>query len=134
MWEREATISRAASVMRRQEFFDFQCRHAAHARRGDRLTEDAVLDVAGGENAGHVRTRGIGCRADVTFLVHVELTAEDLRCRRMADGDEEPICRKPFGSPPPNTSSMTESQTMRVLGFFSMRIWLVLSARSESRR
>ena len=80
----------------REKPFRFEGRHAAHARGRDRLAENLVLHVAGGEHARHIGARGIRRGADIAFRVHVELAVEQLRCRRMADGDEEPVDRQRF--------------------------------------
>src|SRR5262249_54053595 len=75
----------------RQEFFRFERRHAAHAGRGHGLPEYTVLHVAGRIDSGHARACGIGSSADIAFIVHVELTAENLRGRSVADGDEQSV-------------------------------------------
>ncbi|OMP12962.1 hypothetical protein COLO4_02517 [Corchorus olitorius] len=53
---------------------------------------DVVLHVAGGEHARDVGGRGhavqAALRADVARVVHVELAAEDVGVRLVADGDE----------------------------------------------
>ena len=55
--------------------------------RGDRLPVDVILHVAAREDAGDARLRAV-VRDDVAVGVQLELTAEQRRVRRVADGDE----------------------------------------------
>src|SRR3546814_2862820 len=67
------------------------CGHAAHAGGGHGLAEHLVLDVAGGEDAGDRGRRAVGRGLDVAFVVHVEMAAEHLGRRVVADGDEHAV-------------------------------------------
>src|ERR1700722_17794256 len=80
--------------LERQEALGLERAHAAHAGGGHRLAEDLVLDVAGGEHAGNVGRRRIRRGADVAFGVHVELAAEQLGRRGVADRDEHAVDRE----------------------------------------
>jgi hypothetical protein len=77
--------------VRRQETLCFQRRHASLAGRGDGLTIDVVGHVAGGEYARN-RCRGrTWLGLDVAPVFRLQLSSKQVRCRRMADGDEDPI-------------------------------------------
>ena len=77
------------ALLRREEPLGVEGRHAAGARRGDRLAVDVVLHVAGREDARDVRLGRAGLRHEVAVLVVVELVDEELRVRVVADRDEE---------------------------------------------
>src|SRR5204863_10191490 len=68
---------------------------AAHAGGGDRLAIGAVRDVARDEDALDVR-RGAPrvLQLDVALVVEVDLPAEEVRQRRVADRDEEALDRQ----------------------------------------
>src|SRR5918996_3288225 len=76
-----------------EELLRFQRRHAAAARRGDRLAEDLVLDVAGGEHAGHTGHRAVRRRDHVAVPVHLQLALDQPGRRVVADRDEHPVDR-----------------------------------------
>src|SRR5258706_6892704 len=77
-----------------EEFFRVERGHAAAAGAGDGLAIDMVLHVARGEHAAHAgcggHALGAAARHDVA-LAHVELATDDLRIRRVADGDEQAL-------------------------------------------
>ena len=73
-------------------------RHAAGAGGGNRLTVDVILDVARGEDARDVGARAV-VRQDVAVRVHLELTLEERRVRRVADRDEHAVDASVFRSP-----------------------------------
>src|SRR5262249_55180483 len=64
--------------------------HAAGSRGGDRLAIDTVLDVAGVENALHIRA-GSTMGDDVAVGIEVDLTSERLGVGDVTDGDEEAV-------------------------------------------
>ena len=64
-------------------------RHAAGARRRDRLTVRVVLDVARREDARDVRLGRAGPRHEVARVVVVELVEEERRRRVVPDRDEQ---------------------------------------------
>src|SRR5262245_5585870 len=65
--------------------------HAARAGRGDRLAEDVVLHVAGGEHPVDGRLRGAALGDDVAAVVEVELPLEEVRVGVVADRDEQAV-------------------------------------------
>src|SRR3954447_24087490 len=74
-----------------QKALRVECGHAARARGGDRLAVRAVLDVARSEHTRDVRLGGARLRDQVPAGIVVELVAEELRVRVVADRDEEPV-------------------------------------------
>src|SRR5690606_18492613 len=81
---------------RLQEPLRVERRHATAGGAGDRLPVDVVLDVAGGEYAGHAgggrvaRLAGVG---DDVAVAHLELADEQFGIGTVADGDEGAIER-----------------------------------------
>src|SRR5262245_20611258 len=71
----------------------FQRRHATHSGSGDCLAEHLILDIAGGEDAGDGCARGVWRSDQVARRRRLQLTLEQLRGGRVADGDEHPIDR-----------------------------------------
>ena len=61
---------------------------AAGAGGGDGLAVGVVDEVAGGEDAGQVGPRRLALGDDVALVVDVDLAADDLRLRLVADRDE----------------------------------------------
>src|SRR5215469_5069515 len=88
------SLRRWTLMRARQKALGLKLRHAAHAGGRHCLPENPVLHVTGGKDAWHARARRIGRRADVAFAIHVELTAKNFGCRRVADGDEQTVDRK----------------------------------------
>src|SRR2546423_4155140 len=72
-------------------------RHAAAPRGRDGLPVDAVLDVPGDEDALDARAGAVG--EDVAVRVEVQLPAEELGVRRVADRDEHRRGRERRGLP-----------------------------------
>src|SRR5438067_744793 len=62
--------------------------HAPGAGRGDRLTVDMVDEVAHGEHPSEVGASRAVTRLDVAGLVGLDLSGDELRARRVANGDE----------------------------------------------
>src|SRR5438034_1987326 len=92
--EPPATPPRELVRLRRLEIpLGLERGHAPRPRRGHGLTVHVVLDVAGGEDTRDRRLRRAGLHLDVLVGQQLDLTAEELRVRLMADGDEEPIDR-----------------------------------------
>src|SRR5690606_12861230 len=60
-----------------EESLGIERRHAAHARRGDRLAVDFVGDVAGGENPGDRRQRGTRRDLEITVGIERQLALEE---------------------------------------------------------
>src|SRR5262249_49976846 len=77
-----------------QEFLRVERRDAAASGAGDGLAVDVVLHVSRSEHPRHAgRARvalAAAARDDVTAL-HVELSVEDRRVRRVAYGDEQAV-------------------------------------------
>src|SRR5271167_3047133 len=67
-----------ARLGRGEKFLGFERRHAAHARRRDRLPEDFVAHIAGGKDAGNVGRGRIGLGDDVAAGIERELAFEQL--------------------------------------------------------
>src|SRR5450755_353643 len=68
-----------------------QCRHAPRSGAGHRLPINVIGDIAGGEHAGHAGRSRIAFAAALDPDVaagHDQLTLEQLRVRRVPDGDE----------------------------------------------
>src|ERR1700733_9667689 len=68
-------------------------RHAARARRGDRLAVHVIGDVARGKDSRHAGCGGIAGKTafhDDVAAAGLELILEETGVRRMADRDEEP--------------------------------------------
>src|SRR4051812_16914149 len=65
--------------------------HAAGARRGDRLAIGVVDDVADREDALEVGAGRAGLGGYVSVLVGLDLVADDLGLRHVADRDEGPL-------------------------------------------
>ena len=122
--------------------------HAARACRSHGLTVYVVLHVAGCKDAGHARVRAI-VRHDVTVRVELELTSEERRIRRVADGDEHAVERQALSCPvftlrttipvtsPFSTSVMSaisESQMNSIFGFAKALSCMIFDARRLSRR
>ena len=72
--------------------FGIERRHAAGPGRGDRLPVDVVLHVAAREHAFDARFRAI-VGDDVAVRVHLDLSPEQRRVRRVADRDEHAVTR-----------------------------------------
>ena len=68
----------------------FDRRHAARARRRDRLAVGAVLHVARVEHAGDIGPRA-ALREDVAVGIEFDLPDERLGVGNVADGDEESV-------------------------------------------
>src|SRR5690606_1780334 len=73
----------------REEPFGVERGHAARTRGGNRLAVRPVRHVARGEHARNARARRARLDLDVAVVVQLELPAEELRHRRVADRDEE---------------------------------------------
>src|SRR3954453_14945778 len=92
--EPPGTSRPSAAAVRRSVGVGFQPtlavdrRHAARARRRDRLPVGVVLDVTAGEPAVDVRPRRSRLRHQVALVVHVEHALEQVGVRAVADGDE----------------------------------------------
>ena len=71
--------------------------HAARARRSHGLTVYVVLHIAGCKDAWHARV----CHRASRYAVRVEfeLTSEERRIRRVADGDEHAVERQALSCP-----------------------------------
>src|SRR5512132_762400 len=83
--------ARSSGVQDFQVPLRLQRRYATGAGGGDGLPPHVVLDVAGGEHAGHRRLRGAGNDLDVAVGQELELAAEDRSVRVVADGDEDTV-------------------------------------------
>ena len=76
---------------RGQEALGVQGGGAAGAGGGDRLTVDVVDQVAGGEDAGQVRPGAGGVHQHVAGGVQLDLAADQLRARVVADRHEQAL-------------------------------------------
>ena len=72
-----------------QPAFGFNRSHAARSRRRDRLTENGILYIAACENARNVGPCGIGLSDDVSTIIKIDLTFENIRIRIVADRNEQ---------------------------------------------
>src|SRR5438094_80635 len=66
-------------------------RHAARAGGGHGLTVARVLRIAASEHSGDARGRRLAPGHEVAPLVHLELTAEELRVGLVPYGDEDSV-------------------------------------------
>ena len=142
---------RARGLLRGEPAFGLERRHAAEAGGGDRLAEDIVRDVAGGENAFDARRGRAGARQHVAVRLERELAAHQFARRRVADRDEDSVggdvfaarrlrvsrSRAPVtsgGSRRPRISSIARFHFTVTLGRAASRSHRIFSARNESRR
>ena len=65
-------------------------RHAARARRGNRLPVNVILHVAAREDTRHAGVRAL-VGDDVAIGIHLELAPEERRVRRVPDRDEHAV-------------------------------------------
>lgn len=79
------------SVSTRQKTLRFERRHATHPGRRHGLAKYLVFHVARREHAIDTRARRIRRRADVAFVIHIELALEQFGRGRMSDRDEEAV-------------------------------------------
>ena len=68
-----------------------QRRHASHSRRRHRLAIDVVRHVSGGVAALDIGRRRPRLHHELTALFGLQLPLEQLRRRRVADGDEDAV-------------------------------------------
>jgi hypothetical protein len=78
-----------------QEALGIQRGHAAGAGRGDRLAVDLVHHVAAREHAGHAGPRRAGLDLDIMVRIELEMPAEQLGRRVVADRDEAALDIEP---------------------------------------
>src|SRR5688500_20411059 len=74
-----------------QKAFCVERGHATRARRRDRLPINRIGDIAGREytfDVGSRRKASLARTRDDVAAIHLELTLEDARVRRVADRDE----------------------------------------------
>src|SRR6185295_15552125 len=84
-----ASQKRAANSMPcGQETLGLKRRHAAHTRRCNSLAENLVFHVARSEHARDAGFCRVRRRADIAVLVHIDLSTEYFRRRRMPYRDE----------------------------------------------
>src|SRR4051794_26889070 len=74
-----------------QPLLRVQRRHAAGTGGGHGLAVDAVLHVAGGEDAGQGGPGAARLGHDIALRIHPDLAAEQRRGGVMADGDEDAV-------------------------------------------
>src|SRR5437868_4409062 len=97
-WSASCNVNSLSSSMGRSTLFlvfqpalCFDRRHASGSGSRDGLTENRILNIAAGKDAGNIRPRGAGLRLDVALFVEVDLSLEDLGIRIMANGNEQSI-------------------------------------------
>src|SRR5205085_10948112 len=90
-------------------------RHASHAGGRHSLAENSVLHVTRRKDARYARARRIGRGTNVTFGVHVELSAKHFRRRRMSDCDEYAIDGKRFPRAVLETADANAFDTFRIV-------------------
>src|SRR5712692_8207811 len=83
-------FSFSSMAFRFKEALRFHRRHAAGARRRDRLAVGTILHVAGVKNSGDVSPRAAFGK-NVAVGVGLDLTLEHGRVGDMPDGDEESV-------------------------------------------
>ena len=132
-----------------EEALGVERRHAAGARRGDRLAVDVVLRRRRPRRRPGRSSRSTPLREQVAGLVVVEPVEEQLRRRVVADRDEEPVRRQSCVSPvstlrsrtpvslpssTPSTSSTTYGVRNSIFSWARARSTMIGDARKSSRR
>src|SRR5262245_37832397 len=81
----------ACIVLMFQPTLCLYCRHAAASGSSNGLPENGILNVTASENAGHVRSCGIGLSLDVALRIEIDLSFEDFRIRIVTDSNEQAL-------------------------------------------
>src|SRR5215831_14416785 len=74
-----------------QPTLGFNSRHAAAAGGGDGLAENRVLNVSASENARNVRAGRAWDGFDVSLVVQINLSPDEIGVRIVSNGDKKPI-------------------------------------------
>src|SRR5262249_27067262 len=85
------SLTVAMTLQAGEEFLCFQGRHATQTGCGYCLAIDVIGDIASRKNTGNIGRRRMRGNEDVAARLHGDLAFEQLRCRRMADGDEDGV-------------------------------------------